>query len=159
MASSSDCRLSGGVNALAATGATIVTTRGNEDYISGLVKDRKFNAANVTAVKVVEPKFELIGDKHVIESGDRRVEIYRVPNSHASDYLVVYLPSEKILYGADVFNFPATGPLVPPIEMFSTFYANFEKLGLDVETVANAHGRIGTADEMRTRAAMPAPQY
>jgi glyoxylase-like metal-dependent hydrolase (beta-lactamase superfamily II) len=147
-----------GVNALAATGATIVTTRGNEDYISGLVKNRKFNAANVTAVKVVEPKFELVGDKHVIESGDRRVEIYRVPNSHASDYLVVYLPKEKILYGADVFNFPATGPLVPPIEMFSTFYANFEKLGLDVDTVANAHGRIGTADELRTRAAMPAPQ-
>jgi len=147
-----------GVGALAAAGATIVTTRGNEDYIAGIIRNRKLNAANVTALDVVEPKFELVGDKHVITSGDRRVEIYRVPNAHASDYLVAYLPKEKILYGADVFNFPASGPLVPPIEMFSTFYANFEKLGLDVETVANAHGRIGTADEMRTRATMPAPQ-
>jgi glyoxylase-like metal-dependent hydrolase (beta-lactamase superfamily II) len=147
-----------GVSALAAAGATFVTTGGNKDYIAGIVKNRELNAANVTALEVGQPKFELIGDRHVIESGDRRVEIYRVPNSHASDYLVVYLPKEKILYGADVFNFPASGPLAPPIEMFSTFYANFEKLGLDVETVANAHGRIGTANEMRTRASMPAPQ-
>ena len=147
-----------GVSALAAAGATFVTTGGNKDYIAGIVKNRELNAANVTALEVGQPKFELIDDRHVIESGDRRIEIYRVPNSHASDYLVVYLPKEKILYGADVFNFPASGPLAPPIEMFSTFYANFEKLGLDVETVANSHGRIGSVDEMRARAAMPAPQ-
>ncbi|MGI9264621.1 MAG: MBL fold metallo-hydrolase, partial [Gammaproteobacteria bacterium] len=147
-----------GVSALAAAGATFVTTRGNEDYIAGIVSNRKLNSANVAVLDVGQPRFELIGDKHVMESGDRRVEIYRVPNSHAADYLVVYLPREKILYGADVFNFPASGPLVPPIEMFSSFYANFEKLGLDVETVANSHGPIGTADEMRRRAAMPTSQ-
>jgi glyoxylase-like metal-dependent hydrolase (beta-lactamase superfamily II) len=147
-----------GVNALVAAGSTIVTTRGNEDYISGIIRDRKFNAANVTAVDAASPKFESITDKHVIKSGDRRIEIYRVPNAHADDYLVVYLPKEKILYGADVFNMPANGPVFPPNELFTTFYANFEKLGLDVETVANAHGRISTGDELHARARMHVAQ-
>jgi glyoxylase-like metal-dependent hydrolase (beta-lactamase superfamily II) len=147
-----------GVNALAAAGATIVTTGGNEDYISGIIMDRKFNAANVTAVAAANPKFEAVTDKHVIKSGDRRIEIYRVPNAHADDYLVVYLPKEKILYGADVFNMPANGPVFPPNELFTTFYTNFEKLGLDVETVANAHGRISTGDELHARARMHVAQ-
>ena len=135
-----------GVSALAAAGSTIVTTSGNENYISALVTDRKFNAANAPDVASAKPKFKSVDDKHVIESGDRRIEIYRIPNAHAADYLVVYLPKEKILFGADVFNLPASGPLAPPNETFSTFYDNFLKLGLDVETVANAHGRVGTAD-------------
>jgi glyoxylase-like metal-dependent hydrolase (beta-lactamase superfamily II) len=147
-----------GVSALAAAGATIVTTRGNEDYISGLVTDRKFNAANTPDMASAKPKFKFVDDEHVIESGDRRVEIYRVPNSHAADYLVVYLPKEKILYSADVFNLPASGPLAPPTETFSTFYKNFMKLELDVQTVANAHGRVGTADELKARAGMPVAQ-
>jgi glyoxylase-like metal-dependent hydrolase (beta-lactamase superfamily II) len=145
-----------GVGALAEAGATFVTTQGNKDYIAALVRNHGFHAANAPDVASTDPAFEIMEDKHVIENGDRRVEIYRVPNSHAADYLVVYLPDEKILYGADVFNFPGSGPLAPPNEMFSSFYANLEKLGLDVDTVANSHGRIGTGDELKARAGMDA---
>ena len=56
------------------------------------------------------------------------------------------------LYGADVFNLPPVGPIAPANENFTTFWNNFVKLGLDVDTVANAHGRIGTGDELRARA-------
>lgn len=141
-----------GVDALAATGSTLITTKDNQDYLADIIRSRQVAGANATRVDRVDPKFLAIEDKHVIEAGGRRVEIYRVPNAHADDYFVAYLPKEKILYGADVFNLPPTGPVAPANENFSTFWDNFVKLGLDVETVANAHGRLGTADELRSRA-------
>jgi glyoxylase-like metal-dependent hydrolase (beta-lactamase superfamily II) len=141
-----------GVPALVETGARLVTTAGNEAYLSGLIKDRKLNAANVPAVRIVTPEFELVGDRHTIGDGDRRIEIFRVPNEHAEDYLVVYLPASRLLYGADVFNLPATGPLAPANDQYLSFYDNLSKLNLDVDIVANSHGRTGTGDELRARA-------
>jgi glyoxylase-like metal-dependent hydrolase (beta-lactamase superfamily II) len=93
-----------GVDALASTGSTLVTTRDNQDYLASIIRSRQVSGANATRVDPVEPKFLAIEDKHVIEAGGRRLEIHRVPNAHADDYYVVYLPKEKILYGADVFN-------------------------------------------------------
>ncbi|UCC14725.1 MAG: MBL fold metallo-hydrolase [Gammaproteobacteria bacterium] len=141
-----------GVDALAAAGTTFITTADSREYLTGIIASRSTAGANATTVEPVTPKFETVKDRDVVESATRRVEIYRVPNAHAEDYFIVYLPAEKILFGADVFNFPPNGPAAPANENFQTFWDNFSKLGLDVETVANAHGRLGTADELRTRA-------
>lgn len=142
-----------GVDALAATGSTLIADAGIHDYLAGIVHNRHYAGANTTRAAPAEPKLEATGDRRVIEGKDTRIEIYRVPNAHAEDYYVVYLPAEKILYGADVFNLPPTGPLPPANDNFVTFWDNFTVLGLDVETVANAHGRIGSWDELQARAA------
>ncbi len=141
-----------GVDALAATGSTLLADASIHNYLAGIVRDRHFAGANTTHAAPAEPRLTALKEKQVIEDGDRRIEIYRVPNAHAEDYYVVYLPAEKILYGADVFNFPPTGPIPPANENFVTFWQNFVPLGLQVETVANAHGRLGTWDELEARA-------
>jgi glyoxylase-like metal-dependent hydrolase (beta-lactamase superfamily II) len=141
-----------GVDALAATGSTILADESIHAYLAGIVRDRHFAGANTTRAMPAEPKLVALEEKQVIGDGGRRIEIYRVPNAHAEDYYVVYLPAEKILYGADVFNFPPTGPLPPANDNFNTFWDNFTPLGLEVETVANAHGRLGTWQELEARA-------
>ena len=80
--------------------------------------------------------------------GNRRVELYHVPNDHAQDYLVAYLPDEQILYGADVFSLPATGPAPKYNEQFGGFYESLEELGLEIDIVLNAHGRIGSIHDL-----------
>lgn len=142
-----------GVDALAATGSTLLADAGIHDYLAGIVHNRHYAGANTIRPAPAEPSLEATGEKRVIEGKDRRIEVYRVPNAHAEDYYVVYLPAEKILYGADVFNLPPSGPLPPADDNFATFWDHFIALGLEVEIVANAHGRLGSWDELETRAA------
>lgn len=141
-----------GVDALAAAGTTFITTADSRDYLTGIIRSRPTAGANATTVDPVAPKFQTVKDRDAVESATRRVEIYRVPNAHAEDYFIVYLPAERLIFGADVFNFPPNGPVGPANENFRTFWDNFSKLGLEVDTVANAHGRLGTGEELRDRA-------
>ncbi len=141
-----------GVDALAASGSTLLADASIHEYLAGIVRNRHFAGANATRATPAEPKLAALMEKQVIGDGDRRIEIYRVPNAHAEDYYVVYLPAQKILYGADVFNLPPTGPVPPANDIFLTFWDNFTPLGLEVETVANAHGRLGTWEELVARA-------
>ena len=56
---------------------------------------------------------------------------------------MAYLPKEKIVIEADLYDPPATGEPAPPLPAPSTeaFYNNVQQLGLDVSTIAPIHGR------------------
>lgn len=143
-----------GVDALSATGATVVSSERNRAYLTALVNGRRYLAAN--AERPLQPEGGLvylaIGDQHTFKEGRRRVEVYRLPNAHAEDYYVVYLPREKLLYGADVFNLPGSGPAFPANEMFDGFYQGLRALDLKIKIVANAHGPLGTGADLEARA-------
>ena len=71
---------------------------------------------------------------------------------HVEGMLIVYLPKEKILGYADMFNLPTPADPVPnpPVVGTQVFVANIERLKLDYETVVSVHAP--TPDRAFTRA-------
>ena len=139
---------SGGVDAYVAEGAQVVTRQENEELVKRMVNDREIYAVNARTAEKKRVRFLFVDDKYVFEDGNRRVELYHAPNDHAEDYLIVYLPKERILYGADVFSLPATGPAPKHNSQFASFYDQLDDLGIDPMTVLNAHGRAGTIHDL-----------
>jgi hypothetical protein len=57
-----------------------------------------------------------VKNKYVLTDGDRRLEIYWVPNAgHSANLLMSYLPRERVLFITDIFNeFGEPRPNDPP---------------------------------------------
>ena len=143
-----------GADALVAAGATLVSSENNRTHLTALINGRRYLAADTDRLPrpAGAPAYLAIGDDHEFREGRRRVQVYRLPNAHAEDYYVVYLPREKLLYGADVFGLPANGPARPADETFEGFYAGLQALDLKIEVVANSHGPLGTGEDLQARA-------
>lgn len=143
-----------GADALVAAGATLVSSERNRVHLTALINGRRYLAADTDRPPrpAGGPEYLAIGDRHEFRDGRRRVQLYRLPNAHAEDYYVAYLPRERLLYGADVFNRPPNGPDFPANEMFRQFYEGLRELDLKIDLVANAHGPLGTGEELRARA-------
>ncbi|PYQ54132.1 MAG: hypothetical protein DMF78_07130 [Acidobacteria bacterium] len=58
-------------------------------------------------------------------------------------------PMEKLLFVADLFTIPAEGPIAPAGAATRQFAEKIQALGLQVEKIAPAHGRMGTMDELK----------
>jgi hypothetical protein len=60
---------------------------------------------------------------------------------HADGMLIGYLPREKIVVYADMFNLPTAANPVPnpPVVGTQIFVENLERLGLDYESVVSVH--------------------
>jgi hypothetical protein len=50
---------------------------------------------------------------------------------------------------ADLFTIPAEGPITPAGANTRQFAEKVQALGLQVEKIAPAHGRIGSMDELK----------
>jgi len=88
--------------------------------------------------------------KRAFTVGDRTVELYDVgPNPHVAEMTVAYLPKEKTLFVADLFSIPAEGPIAPASTNTRQFADKIQALGLQVDKIAPAHGRIGSMDELK----------
>jgi len=122
----------------AAEGATIITFRENEQVVRNAIGDS-------------EAKFEFVEDHMSLSDGERTVELYDIgPTPHAEHLLVAYLPKEKILFEADHFPQPRTGPLPPAVPATMAFAEALAELDLDLERIVGAHSpRIGSLAELK----------
>jgi glyoxylase-like metal-dependent hydrolase (beta-lactamase superfamily II) len=89
----------------------------------------------------------------VLDDGEHSVEAHRIQSIHSNDTLIVYLPKEKILFVADLFNpglFPA-GQAAPYVWGMASggLYDEVRRLGLDVQLIAGGHGGTGTMEALR----------
>jgi hypothetical protein len=73
---------------------------------------------------------------------------------HAEDMLVLWLPKEKIVVTADLYTAPAPNAPVanPPQISAAAMMANFDRLGLDFDTMVSVHAP--TPDAPITRASV-----
>ena len=82
------------------------------------------------------------GDKRVFQDATRAFEIHVIKGlPHADGLVVGYLPAERILVYADMFNLPpADNPVPnPPVVGTGVFLANIERLGLQPERIMSVH--------------------
>ena len=144
---------SNGLSAIVAEGATIITHEVNKQFLSkALTAKRTLQPDSMTAAGK-KPKIEVIEEKRVLEDETHTVEIHHVVGlPHADGMLMVYLPKEKILAYADMFNLPpADNPVPnPPVVGTMVFLANIERLKLEPEKIMSVHSL--NPDRLATRA-------
>jgi glyoxylase-like metal-dependent hydrolase (beta-lactamase superfamily II) len=127
----------GGIPAMVAEGATIITQKNNESFFTkGLSTPRTLLndtlAKNPKAVKV-----EAVAEKKVYTDGTHVVELYHVaPVPHSNGQLVAYFPKEKFLFQGD-FSLPAAGQ--PANDHVKALVPILEKLNLDFDRYINVH--------------------
>lgn len=133
-----------GLSAVVAEGITIVTPAVNKAYlVNALSAPRTLapDALSRSGKKPVVDGFE--GDKKVFQDATRTFELHVVKGlPHADGNVIGYLPKEKILVYADMFNLPtaATGPVPnPPVVGTGVFLDNIERLKLDVVRIMSVH--------------------
>ena len=82
------------------------------------------------------------GDKRVFQDGTRTLEVHVIKGlPHADGLVVGYLPKEKLLVYADMFNLPPANDPVPnpPVTGTGVFADNLDRLKLDVERIMSVH--------------------
>jgi len=83
------------------------------------------------------------GDKRVFQDATRTFEIHVIKGlPHADGLVIGWLPKEKLIVYADMFNLPteATGPVPnPPVVGTQVFAANMDRLNLDSERIMSVH--------------------
>jgi len=114
----------GGLPALVAEGATIVTQKNNEVFFDRALNTPRTLLNDTLAKNPKKAKIEAVSDKKVYSDGNVTVEMYHVsPVPHSNGLMVAYFPKEKILFQGD-FSLPAPGQpgndhvkaLVPALE-------------------------------------------
>lgn len=128
-----------------AAGATVITFKENEEVVRAAAGDQ-------------EVTLEFVNDRMTLGSGDRRVELYNIgPTPHAENMLIAYLPSEGIVFEADHFQQPRTGPIPPGVSNTVALAAALDRLGLDYRTIVGAHSpRVGSSEDLKTAASRAA---
>ena len=143
---------SGGLRTYVDEGATIVTHQLNRPYYEqAWAAARTINPDRLAQSKKAAA-FETLTDKHVLTDGKRSIEIHHLAgNGHNDAFVMVYLPTEKVLIEVD-----AWAPLAanaPPPTVVSPFavnlHDNIQRLKLDVKHVAALHGpRLATIADL-----------
>jgi glyoxylase-like metal-dependent hydrolase (beta-lactamase superfamily II) len=141
----------GGARTYIAEGATLVTTKGNQNYFEQLVKSRFTIAPDMLARNPQPLKIEFIENgKRVFTDGVTTIELYDIgTNPHTEEMLVAYLPKEKILFQADLFD--DLSGLRSRTTMQLADWIESKKLA--VETILPVHGKATTIEEFRRDAA------
>ena len=123
----------------ASEGATIITFEPNKDLVLAATGDE--NA-----------KLEFIEDGMTLSDGNRVIELIDIgPTPHTEQMLIVYLPEEKIIFEADHFGVPRTGPIPAASETTQAFAKALDHLGLDFDKIVGAHSpRVGSPDDLKT---------
>ena len=97
------------------------------------------------------------GDKRVFQDATRTVEIHVIKGlPHADGLVIAWLPKEKILVYADMFNFPpASEPVAnPPVIGTRVFLENLQRLGIDSDKILSIHtmnpDRLATMQDIKS---------
>jgi glyoxylase-like metal-dependent hydrolase (beta-lactamase superfamily II) len=132
-----------GLPAVVAEGITIVTHEVNKSFLENALGAPRTLAPDSMSRSGKKAVIETVGDKRVFTDGRRTVEIHNIKGlPHADGMLIAYLPRERIVAYADMFNLVPPGqPPVPnpPVVGTQVFVANLERLGLDWENVISVH--------------------
>src|SRR5262249_8722684 len=146
-----------GLPAVVAEGITIVTPEVNRDFLMNSLSAPRTLAPDSLSKSGKKPVVEgFKGDKRVFQDATRTFEVHVIKGlPHADGLVIGYLPKEKILVYADMFNLPPPNDPVPnpPVVGTMVFVDNIERLQLAPERVMSVHNlnpdRLTTVAEIR----------
>jgi glyoxylase-like metal-dependent hydrolase (beta-lactamase superfamily II) len=126
-----------GAAAYAEIGATILTFKPNEEVVRNAAGDE-------------EAKLQFVEDRATLSDGERTIELYDIgPTPHADHILIAWLPDEGIIFEADHFPQPRTGPIPPAVPATKAFAKAIEDLNLNYKIIVGAHSpRMGSPADL-----------
>ena len=130
----------GGLPALVAEGATIITQKNNEEFFEKALNTPRTLLNDTLAKNPKKAKVEAVAEKKVYSDGTRTVEMYHIyPAPHSNGLMVAYIPKEKVLFQGD-FSLPAPGQ--PANDHVKALVPALEKLNLGLRSLhQRAHVR------------------
>jgi glyoxylase-like metal-dependent hydrolase (beta-lactamase superfamily II) len=145
---------SGGIRAAISQDLPIITHEGNRDFYQRIVAARPHTSTrDALAQNPKALRITAVGDKHVLPDAQRPIELYHVVTPHSGSMLVTYLPAEKILIQADLYNPPNPNATTPPVFPFvKGLVDDVQRRGLQVERVVGIHGRPAPFSELQAAA-------
>lgn len=127
----------GGLPAVVAEGATIITHKNNEEFFERALNTPRTLLNDTLAKNPKKAKVESVGAKKVYSDGTHVVEFHHIPTApHSNGLLVAFLPKEKVLFQGD-FSLPAAGQ--PANDHVKALVPVLEKLNLDFDRYINVH--------------------
>jgi glyoxylase-like metal-dependent hydrolase (beta-lactamase superfamily II) len=146
-----------GLPAVVAEGITIVTPAVNKAFLMTALSAPRTLAPDSLSKSGKKPLIEgFEGDKRVFQDATRTFEVHVIKGlPHADGLVVGYLPKEKILVYADMFNLPPPNDPVPnpPVVGTMVFVDNIERLKLEPTQIMSIHSlnpdRLTTIAEIK----------
>lgn len=146
-----------GLAAAVAEGITIVTPQVTAPFIRRALGAPRTLAPDAISRSGKRPVVEgFAGDKRVFQDATRTFEVHVIKGlPHADGLVVGWLPREKILVYADMFNLPTAAQPVPdpPVVGTQVFLANLERLKIEPDKLVSIHtlapDRLATMDDIR----------
>ncbi|HEX4997358.1 MAG TPA: MBL fold metallo-hydrolase [Terriglobia bacterium] len=130
----------GGLPALVAEGATIITSKNNQEFFERALNTPRTlldPATDVLARNPRKAKVEPVSEKKVYTDGTRTVEMYHTwPVPHSNGLMIAYIPKEKIIFQGD-FSLPTgTEPVNDHVKALAPI---LKSLKLDFTRYINVH--------------------
>ena len=126
----------GGLPALVAEGATLVTHQNNVSFLEKALNTPRTLMTDVLAKNPKKAKVEGIAEKKVFTDGTRTVEMYHVPGApHNNGLIFAYIPKEKVLFQGDFSITPGQ----PANDHVKALIPVLDKLNLDFNRYINVH--------------------
>ena len=130
----------GGSQEVQDAGIKFVSVKAHEKVIREALaeKDRK------------SAKFEFVQNKKVFNDSSQTLEIYDIgPTEHTEHLLLAYLPKQGIIFEADHFGAPISGPMPPRTPNIEALVTSINERGLKVKYIASAHSnKVATFEQL-----------
>jgi glyoxylase-like metal-dependent hydrolase (beta-lactamase superfamily II) len=135
----------GGIRAFAAQGAVVVVKKGDGDYFRRVLTAPQ--SLNMYGVNTVIPRIIEVKDKWRKTVGGRVIEAYSLENSHATNYLVPYIPDARMAFQSDLWVAGIPAPSDPALAAYvrrsgRAIVEGLKKAGITPEKLAGGHGDV-----------------
>lgn len=124
-----------GIAEMIKEGATIICTENMKLPVMTMLSNTDQNL-----YKTGKIDFLLFNHKKELQNGQRKLEFFEIPNSHAKGMSFLYLPQEKIIYQGDLLSLPADSYLTPAITVTKEFADFIHRKKINVTQIIGHHG-------------------
>jgi glyoxylase-like metal-dependent hydrolase (beta-lactamase superfamily II) len=117
-------------------GITVLATAGDSAYYRDLTTRPYRIHPDEQQRNPLEPKFEVIDGKHVIDDGTQRLELHEYDYStHVDEFVLPYLPSHKLIVTADQVYILRDDEIKPASSREKGIHRVVQERKLDVENI------------------------
>ena len=140
----------GGLRPFVAEGATLLSSETTASVLKEAIENSFTLEPDRLTQQQVVPKIELVHKNHTISDDSMEVQLIDVgKNPHTKGMLVIYLPTQKILYQSDLFeptnmNFFPNKARVPVMKWFVSW---LDSSSIDAKTIYAIHAGLRVTDE------------
>ena len=143
----------GGLRAFVAAGAEVVIREESEDFFKDIFRAKSSILPDALAENPVDATIHTVAydTTFAIQDTARPVIAYPVETGHAVDMLMIYLPTQQIVFQSDLFN-PGLGLIPPPFlpNSMDLHRSITETHELTVSLILGGHGTTSTFAEFET---------